>query len=274
MSCGSPTAISTSSAAASGAVRNLTASIGVPFANEDDDYPRRADDYGVGGWLRDESAVLLYDKYDVWLVPTGDGAPLKLTAGREAMRTYRVVDLHDGPDGIDPASRTAADRASTRSRRTRRSGPWICASRKLELRREDERYYQIRAKAKDVDRYLYSEEAYDVFYDLWVADAQFRKPKRLTDLNPQLEDFDLGEATLVDWVKDDGTPMQGILIKPAGYEEGERYPVLVYYYRFFSQRLHRFNDPVINHRPSFFAYAGRWLRGVPAGYPLRGGISG
>jgi len=32
--------------------------------------------------------------------------------------------------------------------------------------------------------------------------------------------------------------------------------VLVYFYRFFSQRLHRFNDPQINHRPSFPIYAG------------------
>jgi dipeptidyl aminopeptidase/acylaminoacyl peptidase len=31
--------------------------------------------------------------------------------------------------------------------------------------------------------------------------------------------------------------------------------VLVYFYRFFSQRLHQFNEPVVNHRPSFPLYA-------------------
>ena len=36
---------------------------------------------------------------------------------------------------------------------------------------------------------------------------------------------------------------------------GKRYPVLVYYYRFFSQRLNFFNEPVVNHRPSFPLYA-------------------
>ena len=30
---------------------------------------------------------------------------------------------------------------------------------------------------------------------------------------------------------------------------------IVYFYRFFSQRLHRFNQPVVNHRPSFPVYA-------------------
>jgi len=45
------------------------------------------------------------------------------------------------------------------------------------------------------------------------------------------------------------------VIKPGNYEEGKRYPVLVYYYRFFSQRLHEFNQPAVNHRPSFPLYA-------------------
>ena len=35
--------------------------LGVPFADEDHDYPRAAPDYGIGGWMRDDSAVLLYD---------------------------------------------------------------------------------------------------------------------------------------------------------------------------------------------------------------------
>ena len=42
---------------AAGVQRNLTEGLEVSFADEDHDYPRRATDYGVGGWLRDESAV-------------------------------------------------------------------------------------------------------------------------------------------------------------------------------------------------------------------------
>lgn len=48
--------------------------------------------------------------------------------------------------------------------------------------------------------------------------------------------------------------MQGLVIKPDNFEEGKPYPVLIYYYRFFSQRIHEFNDMVINHRPNFAYY--------------------
>jgi dipeptidyl aminopeptidase/acylaminoacyl peptidase len=59
----------------------------------------------------------------------------------------------------------------------------------------------------------------------------------------------------VEWSSIDGIPLQGIVIKPGDYDPARRYPVLVYYYRFFSQRLNEFNEPVVNHRPSFPLYA-------------------
>ncbi len=51
-------------------------------------------------------------------------------------------------------------------------------------------------------------------------------------------------------------PLQGVLIKPANYEPGKRYPVITYFYERQSQRLYEFNEPVVNHRPSFAIYAG------------------
>jgi len=46
-----------------------------------------------------------------------------------------------------------------------------------------------------------------------------------------------------------------VLIKPGNYNPGKRYPVFVYFYRFFTQRLYEFNQIVVNHRPCFPFYA-------------------
>src|SRR5690625_7265398 len=51
--------------------------------------------------------------------------------------------------------------------------------------------------------------------------------------------------------------MQGVVMKPENYDPSRTYPVIVYFYRFFSQRLHEFNRPQINHRPAFPFYTGR-----------------
>jgi len=58
----------------------------------------------------------------------------------------------------------------------------------------------------------------------------------------------------VTWNSLDGLPLEGVLIKPANYQPGRRYPVIVYFYERMSQRLFEFNEPVVNHRPSFSVY--------------------
>ena len=50
---------------------------------------------------------------------------------------------------------------------------------------------------------------------------------KLTDVNPQVRDLALGETEIVTWKSSDGTPVEGILLKPVGYQPGRRYPLLV-----------------------------------------------
>ena len=47
---------------------NLTAKRGVSFANELHDSPSNPPPYGVAGWTKNDRHVLLYDRYDVWLL--------------------------------------------------------------------------------------------------------------------------------------------------------------------------------------------------------------
>jgi len=50
---------------------------------------------------------------------------------------------------------------------------------------------------------------------------------RLTDPNPQVRSFVLGEQTEVTWTSNDGTKVGGVLLKPVGYQAGRRYPLIV-----------------------------------------------
>lgn len=51
--------------------------------------------------------------------------------------------------------------------------------------------------------------------------------KQLTDSNPQAENFILGETEAIRWKSSDGTMVEGVLVKPIGYEKGKRYPLIV-----------------------------------------------
>lgn len=50
---------------------------------------------------------------------------------------------------------------------------------------------------------------------------------RLTDANPQVKQIALGEASEITWTSKDGKTVGGVLIKPVGYQAGQRYPLIV-----------------------------------------------
>lgn len=51
--------------------------------------------------------------------------------------------------------------------------------------------------------------------------------RQLTDPNPQVRAFALGEAEEITWTSTDGKPVGGVLVKPVGYQAGKRYPLIV-----------------------------------------------
>ncbi|MEX2281333.1 MAG: S9 family peptidase [Gemmatimonadota bacterium] len=51
--------------------------------------------------------------------------------------------------------------------------------------------------------------------------------KQLTDANPQVRTFALGEEEEITWKSKDGKMVGGVLTKPVGYRAGQRYPLIV-----------------------------------------------
>jgi dipeptidyl aminopeptidase/acylaminoacyl peptidase len=239
-----------------GYTRTLTVGLDVAFYDEDHDYPSPRSGYGVGGWVEGDRAVLIHDKYDAWQFPTDGGEPVNLTGGqgRAEGRVLRVLRVDREREAFE---RDGWVHLMSFHERNKNFGFYRTrvGAGGLEQLLEEEHKFRFRAKADAADVLLYTREDYDEFPDLWVADLYFAGPRKLSDVNPQIKEFAWGTSELVEWTSDDGIPLQGVVIKPGNYEPGQRYPVLTYFYRFFSQRLHEFNEPVVNHRPSFPIYA-------------------
>jgi dipeptidyl aminopeptidase/acylaminoacyl peptidase len=242
--------------AATGESRNLTEDLEVPFSDEDWDYPEDTPGYGVAEWLNSSEAVLIYDKYDIWQFPCSGGNPLCVTegTGRKEKLQFRIRKLdpekkfmETGDQVLLSAYHDLEKYTAVYSMTAGRSGISPLA--------EETKKYTLLSKARDADKILFTRESFTEFPDLWVTDHRFKKPQKLSDLNAQTREIAWGEAELVEWNSVDGTPLQGILIKPGNYEPGKKYPVLVYYYRFFSNRLYEFNRVEMTHRPCFPYYA-------------------
>ncbi len=64
-------------------------------------------------------------------------------------------------------------------------------------------------------------------FEVFVADIGGASPKRLTKLNPQLDEVALGQHEIVRWKSVDGLDIEGVIVKPVGYRAGQRCPVVM-----------------------------------------------
>ena len=62
--------------------------------------------------------------------------------------------------------------------------------------------------------------------EVFVTDGTFASFTPLTTTNPQAAGFALGESEVITWKSRDGMEIEGVLLKPVGYEAGKRYPLL------------------------------------------------
>jgi dipeptidyl aminopeptidase/acylaminoacyl peptidase len=63
--------------------------------------------------------------------------------------------------------------------------------------------------------------------DIWIASNAGKGAERLTNFNPGITDFALVPTEVVRWKAPDGLDIEGLLVKPLGYQQGRRYPLIL-----------------------------------------------
>jgi dipeptidyl aminopeptidase/acylaminoacyl peptidase len=81
--------------------------------------------------------------------------------------------------------------------------------------------------SKDGSRVAFAMDSPKAPADVYIADPTFANPLKLTTTNPQLSQIALGEHEVITWKSTDGWTVEGVLLKPVGYQPGRRYPLKV-----------------------------------------------
>jgi dipeptidyl aminopeptidase/acylaminoacyl peptidase len=234
---------------ATGAVVNLTKNVDANFYNELTDTPTTPNSYGIAGWTRDDTDVLIYDRYDIWQIAPDGSRSKNLTdgAGRRDKTTLRYVRLDPRERWIDPDKPMLlqADNQETRDSgfyrdKVNSDQP----PQKLLMTAKD---FNNPIKARDADVMILSASRFDQFPDIWVTNASFRELKRVSNGDAQRAAFNWGTAELVSFKNTDGVPLKGILMKPDNFDPRKKYPMIVYIYERLSQQLHQFRNPAPSH---------------------------
>ena len=63
--------------------------------------------------------------------------------------------------------------------------------------------------------------------DIFVSASNGTQAQQITNANPQLKDFAIAATEVIKWKGPDNFDIEGVLVKPLGYEAGKRYPFIL-----------------------------------------------
>ncbi|HTE45538.1 MAG TPA: prolyl oligopeptidase family serine peptidase, partial [Gemmatimonadaceae bacterium] len=258
---------------ATNAHANITKSAPVSFVNAEDDHVGEKPAYGISGYTKDGKSVVLDNKYDLWAVSLDGAAPARnLTngAGAKIETRLRYVRLEaddaaptppggggfggrgGGGGGVIDLSKPMF--LSAFAETDKKAGFYQLDGDKLTKVISDDRIFGRPIKAKNADRVLVTRETFVEFPDYWVTDTKLTNPQRLTNANPQQNEFKWGHRILFDYKDKDGHKLQGTLAIPDGYQPGQKLPMLVDFYEKNSQNLNHYEAPRYANSPQYVDY--------------------
>jgi hypothetical protein len=213
------------------------------FYDELDDTPALPGPYGIATWGKEDAFVLLYDRYDLWKAdPSGMQMTQRITEGRKSLKTYRYINTDDEKQQVEASETILLHHFDERSRSE--GYAWL-----------DLKSWQLRnlaggafafsrrpIKAKNADKWLFTRENFQVFPDLQYS-SDLISAKQISQANPQQKDYRWGSIELVRWTSADGQPLEGMLVKPEGFDPSKQYPMIVNFYERSSDGLHRYQVP-------------------------------
>lgn len=226
---------------------NITENIPVNFWNEKNDRPSEPNAYGMPIWGKDDAYMLVYDAYDIWKIdPQSREKAKNITQniGRNDSITFRYLNTDKDKRFVEPNQTLLLEAFDNKSKEngfyTYNPKQKRRSIKKLVL---DKYYFSSVTKAQESDVIVFEKSNFNTSPDLHVTNNWWKSSTKLTDINPQMNDYKWGTPELYSWISFDGEPLQGILYKPEGFDETKKYLVMIYFYEKHSDNLYRYIPP-------------------------------
>ncbi|MBK6345382.1 MAG: S9 family peptidase [Bacteroidales bacterium] len=216
------------------------------FYDEEHDVPSVPGPVGFAGWTQHDDMFVVYDRFDLWgLDPAGADIQVNLTKGEGRLNNIRFQNTklnqevpYIGENGFFLLN--AFDE-------TNKDGGFYMLepgkSNRLTLLEKGPFKYSSPTKARNSDDIFWTKGNFRMFPDLMLSKTDFSKQQKVSEVNPQQSNYLWGNVKLVKWIMPDSKEAEGLLYTPEGFDPGNKYPMLVYFYEKNSDQLHQYYTP-------------------------------
>ena len=238
--------------------QNVSKDLDVSFANKEYDKFGYKPDYGFVGWVKNKNAIIVNHRLDLWQLSLDTPARSRSFTSRVTskdsirfrMSNYSFLNATEIKDRyIDLSSPTILYVYNTQNKYT---GYYKLQNEKLtELIYKPAVFSSTRRRneliiSKNSSTIIYKEGNYQDYPEAYLSDLDFSSPKKITNTNPQQQQFKWGKRILIDYTNDEGVPLQGILSIPDGFMKKQKLPMIVYSYEKHSYALYRYASPYLS----------------------------
>ncbi|MEN6618428.1 MAG: prolyl oligopeptidase family serine peptidase [Rikenellaceae bacterium] len=226
-------------------ISRITDPKSIKVFDEENDLPDWPASYSFAGWTKEDKEILICDRYDIWSVdPLAKRTPERITRnGRESSLVYRIIKVDEEDRFVDTNENLLL---SGFNEKTKGSGYYSLETKGGGTPKElISGLFMLSEplKAKRSRELIYTVESFEQFPDLYLSDLSFKKPLKITNANPQQNEYNWGTAELVKWVSLDGRELEGVIYKPADFDLGKKYPMVVNFYEKNSSTLFSHRTP-------------------------------
>jgi len=231
--------------ALTGKTTQIAKDIKTSLFDEENDLPDDPNAYGIAKWMENNQQLIIYDRYDLWLVNiNGIAASIKLTNGRNNRIISRFVEtdkdrntlaknasiLIKGFSEVDKSELVSVLNVGDLSMTLINQLPMhftsfvgAAHSNDIAVMQEDE--------VKSPTLYLYS------------LTAKKQNPTSIATINTQQASYNWMSTQIVKWKAYTGKMAEGVLYLPENFDTKKKYPMIVYFYERNNQTLHNYLAP-------------------------------
>jgi len=216
-----------------------------PLFDEDNDVPDDPNAYGVAKWMDNNEAIIIYDRYDLWLVDANGIKPsVALTNGRLTKTVFRFIETNEERQALSNND-TILLKGFNEIDKTESISILTLGNKQHSIINKLPMHITSIEKAKYANEMVVMQEDEKNAPNLFTyqISKNLQNPTAIFNINEQQKNYNWLKNELVSWKAYTGKKAEGILYYPENFNPQKKYPMIVYFYERNNQTLHNYLAP-------------------------------
>jgi dipeptidyl aminopeptidase/acylaminoacyl peptidase len=200
---------------------------------------------GMIGWERGERALFLQSEFDIWKYDVDKKHLSSITNGQGKEMNIEFRPRVWERDSVYISAENFYLMGTDLQTKDEMVYQWIDHGNHhdlIELYRSPHSINSVEKSENDSSILIRKSNVSD-YADAFLLDNNFKNEIRISNTNPQQSEYNWATVELMDYTSYDGQKLQALVYKPENFDTTRQYPLLVYFYELYTDRMHSHYPP-------------------------------